>query len=110
MSSGVANAQVIDLITFDSKADTVVLIMVETRPWDGSGERKAQVEAKVNTYVAYAREGQLVRQYPQVKGKPVRIQLDCSAELDETTAVFLGGLSAALASRGFEFRVNVLPC
>ncbi|HTS87274.1 MAG TPA: DUF6572 domain-containing protein [Gemmatimonadales bacterium] len=106
--SGIPNPHVIDLVTHDRRADEYVLIMVEDRAWDGSPARLIELEAKTNAYLSYALDGQMAAQYPQSRGRPVRIQLDCRAAPDEISEAFLELLAGAVRSEGLVFAVNVV--
>jgi hypothetical protein len=105
---GVQNPAVIDLITHDPKSDEFVLIMTETRPWDGSEQRLLQLQQKVNAYLAFALDGQLASMYPASIGKPIRLQLDCISPPDNTTMRFVAMAREQLRQHGIALIVNVL--
>jgi hypothetical protein len=65
----------IDLISLDKSGETVVLSRVATRPWGDRGELLPELQAKLNTYLTYALDGQLLEHYPQVRGKRIRFRL-----------------------------------
>ncbi len=71
----VSEPDVIDVVSHDPKTDAVVLSMVEERDWGEEGALLPELQAKLNTYLAYVLDGQLAKDYPQVAGKPVRIRL-----------------------------------
>lgn len=77
----VAQADKIDIVALDPKSDRVLLIMVEDRPWGDKGELLQNLQDKFNTYLAFVTEGQLLQEYPDMKGKKVEIQLRSSQEL-----------------------------
>ena len=100
---GVHNPKVVDLITQTPKGD-IVLVMFEERPWDGDLERLMELQNKINHYLAFALDGELVRQYPQAKGKKVQLRLDCSHEPDTQVLEFI---EAARKLIKIPFEVNV---
>lgn len=51
--------------------------MVEDRPWGTSPEQTDQLKAKINAYAGYLFDGTIFEHYPEIAGKPVRVQLDC---------------------------------
>lgn len=104
----VSDPNSVDLVTRDPRSGEVALIMVEDRPWDGSEARMAEVQAKANAYLAFALDGQLPRAFPEARGQPLRVQLDCVTEPDPATAEFLAALGAAVEGEGVRFVVNVL--
>ena len=67
--------QQVDVVSHDPKTDRVVLSMIETRPWGDKGALLADLQEKMNTYLAYIESGQLVRDYPTMKGKKIAFRL-----------------------------------
>jgi translation initiation factor RLI1 len=106
---GVQNAMVIDLITLDKAADTVVLVMTERRAWGAAAEQLRQIEEKLNRYMGYVLDGFLAEQYPQYQGKSVRIRLDCAEEPHGEAARFVAAMTDATESYGIHFAMTVLP-
>jgi hypothetical protein len=104
---GVQNAKVVDLITLDAAADTVVLAMFESRAWGSSPEQFRQIEEKINRYMGYALDGFLVEHYPAYEGKPVRIRLDCAEAPTGEAVRFVEAATRAITDHGLEFVVNV---
>jgi len=93
---------VIDFVA--STDDGVVhLVMVEGREWNGSRERLHELRDKVEAYLEYALDGQLVRQYPALVGRPVRIELRTPTEPDMESWTFIGRLS----ERSMEFGIPI---
>lgn len=106
--TGVANANVIDLVTLDPEADTCVLILVEERPWRSEADQYLQLQAKLNHYMTFALDGPLQIKFPSMAGKQIRIQLDCVEPPDAETAAILALVGGAMKAEGLEFKVNVL--
>lgn len=76
----VQQKNVIDFVAHDPSTDFIVLVMVEHRQWGDSGELLADLQEKLNTYFLYAKEGNLVSDFPAMKDKPVKIELRCVSE------------------------------
>ena len=74
--AGIADTNVIDVIMQDPRTGTIVLIMVETRRWEGSKTQLFELAEKIQTYVSFAVDGQLVEMHPEAKGKKVRFAVD----------------------------------
>src|SRR2546428_318001 len=74
MPEGVQYPDIIDKVIRE-KDGSVALVMREDRPWDGSDGRLAELQKKINTYAAYARQGQLATDFPDLADKPVFLQL-----------------------------------
>ena len=98
----------VDLVT-EAQDGTYVLIMVETRPWDGSEERLFELQEKINGYLGFVTGGQMAEEYPESVGRPKRFQLDCEEPPDEATGAFLERVREMLSPEGIELRVEVLP-
>jgi hypothetical protein len=105
--SGIQNPSTIDLIT-QRPDGTVVLIMVEDRPWDGGKEQLAQLQSKLNSYLEFALDGALLNQHPELKGKAIAIQLDCHDAPSQTVDAFLTSVNHILASNDVRLLVNVI--
>jgi hypothetical protein len=101
----VEEADVIDFVAHEPSGE-VVLVMVEGREWDGSTERLFQLQEKVNSYVAYARDGQMIERYPELAGKPVRLELRCVSPPDPKTAKFLKIVQHKLQEEDLGFNVK----
>ena len=76
----VSDPQAIDLVAHDPHTDTATLIMVEEREWGDRGALLPDLQAKLSTYLTYALDGQLLEDYPQLKGKPITFQLSFAHE------------------------------
>src|SRR2546430_5281965 len=99
---------VIDLVSYNAKTDTYSLIIVEERPWDGSGQRLLELQQRVNDYLSFALDGEMTRLYPDSRGKQVRILLSCMNEPDSITSEFLRRAAALSRENGVDFGVEVL--
>src|SRR5262249_2161686 len=76
--AGLEQSGVIDFFAHDTKADEVLLVMVETRPWDGSERQLFQLQEKFNAYVSFLLDGELAESHPELTGKAARIELHCA--------------------------------
>lgn len=101
-------AHVIDVIAEDARTGGVVLIMTESRPWDGSARRLFQLQEKINAYLSFALDGEMAESYPQFAGRPILLRLDCAEPLDRRTTQFIGAVRQQIAFQdiGFEIRIT----
>jgi hypothetical protein len=122
--TGVQNPAVIDLITLDKTSDTVVLVMMERRPWAAAGppqtpqlaqqlaqqltQQLTQIEEKLNRYMGYVLDGFLAEQYPQYLGKAVQIRFDCAEAPHGEAVRFVEAMTAACEKYGIHFATGVL--
>jgi hypothetical protein len=81
--------------------------MVETRPWDGSDARLFQLQEKVNTYLAFALDGEMHEAYPDFVNKPLRLELRCVAPPDTATLHLLELVRVQIAFQGIQLEVRV---
>ncbi len=105
---GVENPASLDAMAFDKEAGEIVLIMVEPRPWDGSEERLFQLQEKLNAYLSFALDGELFDAFPQLTGKPIRVQLDCAETPDPVIEHFISNIREHLAVQEMKFAVRVV--
>ena len=105
---GVANPRGLDALAFDKETGEIVLIMVEPRPWDGSEARIFQLQEKVNSYLSFALDGELFDTFPQLVGKPVRLQLDCAMPPDPSVEQFVTAVQENIALQEMKFAVRVV--
>ena len=103
---GVEFAEVIDLLTHDSKSGRVQLVMFEPRPWDGGEEQLFQLQEKLNAYISFALDGEMADSYPELFGKPLTVVLRC-LEMPSSEAVdFLAKVREQIALQGIELEVS----
>jgi len=108
MPEGVQYPDIIDKVIKD-KDGNVVLVMCEDRPWDGSQQRLAELQKKINTYAAFACDGQLAADYPDLAGRPVFFQLWCIQHRPDARLVeFLDRANAQLAQHSLQITVKVI--
>ena len=79
----------IDLVAHDPTRDEALLVMVHDRPWGDTGHSLPVLQAKFNTYLEYITSGQLIRDYPNMTGKAVHIQLRSTESPGERELGFL---------------------
>lgn len=106
-ATGVANPGVIDLFGLDQTTDSVLLVMNEPRPWDGSDERLHEVQEKFNAYISFLLDGEMLDAHPELKGKRARIELHCVDIPDERGVELLGLIYDQLALQDIGMEVVV---
>jgi hypothetical protein len=108
MPEGVQYPDIIDKV-IQAKDESVALVMREDRPWDGSEQRVVELRKKINTYAAYALQGQLRTDFPDLAGRPVYLQLWCIQHRPEPKLMeFLKQANAQLAQHSLQIRVRVI--
>jgi len=104
--AGIEDANVIDLVGEDGAGECLV-VMVETRPWSASPDQPEQLKQKMNSYAGYILDGTLACQFPETKGKPVRIRVDCSEQPNTEIAVIVEWAARQLREHGIRVEVKV---
>ena len=82
--------------------------MVEPRDWDGSEERIFQLQEKINAYLSFALDGEMLDAFPHLAGKPVRLQLDCATPPDAMTGEFIARVREQIGFQEMKFAVRVV--
>jgi hypothetical protein len=97
----------IDLVGVSPDGSTVLIYLVQAGAWTGSDEQVASLQAKIQNYVGFASDGQMVRTYPEVAGLPWRIVVDCqTGPPDARSAAVLAFVDNALAQHGGSLTVQ----
>lgn len=102
----IEDPDVVDLVAEDADHRQVELIIVETRPWEGSDQQVDQLVAKLNSYLRFAFDGTLLEKFPEAEGKSLLVQLHCASpgppdELVET-------IRRGLEQHNIGFAVDIL--
>lgn len=106
----VENPDSIDQITVSDDGSSYTLVMVETRPFDGTEAQHDQIMEKINLYLEVVQTGQLLEQFPDMRGKEVKVRLVCMDEPDHPRLVELLRAGTGLfAKHGVDFAVEVVP-
>jgi hypothetical protein len=103
---GVANPNVVDLITPDPDGHRVFLVMIERRAW-GSVVQLRQLEEKINRYLGYVLDGYFAEQYPAYRGREAVLRLDCAFPPAGEAAELLEAARAAVRDAGLSLEVRV---
>jgi hypothetical protein len=104
--AGMEHAGIIDFFAHDQKTDEVVLVMIESRPWDNSERQLFQLQEKFNAYVSFLLDGELAEAHPELSAKKPRIELRCAQMPHGQTLELLNAIHDQLEFQ--EIRVEVL--
>ena len=106
-ANGVANPAVIDVLAHDSRSDEIVLVMYESRPWDGSDEQLHQLQEKFNSYASFLLDGEMVEAHPQLARKTARIELHAAHFPSERALTLLNQIREQIALQEIKMEVIV---
>lgn len=104
--AGVQDTNVIDLVG-EGPDGEVILFIVEERPWDASPTQVDDLREKLVTYAGFVANRDLVHQYPDLEGRPVRIQIDCPEQPSDAVAALLDQAAPSLSEFGITVSLNV---
>lgn len=103
--TGIQDPNTVDLVGQDANGEYIV-VMVEDRPWGSSPHQADQLKAKINAYAGYIFDGKLLEHYPEIAGKAVRVQLDCSDAPPVDITAIADSAAHELAKHGIGFKIN----
>jgi hypothetical protein len=104
--AGVQDTKVIDVVG-EGPDGEVIMFIVEERPWDASPSQVDDLREKLITYAGFVADRGLVRQYPDLEGRPVRIQIDCPEQPTDAIAALVDQAAPSLAEFGITLSFNV---
>jgi hypothetical protein len=88
----VMNPGVIDLFAFDPPKNEVLLVINETRPWNGGDIQLHELQEKFNAYASFILDGEMTDAHPELAGKRTRIELRCSDMPSERALALIGAI------------------
>jgi AAA lid domain len=94
--------QTIDLVGVSPDGSTVLIYLVQSTAWTGSDAQVRSLQAKIQNYVGFALDGQLVRTYPKVHGLPWSIVVDCQTGPPDTRSAEVLAHAATAISNALE--------
>ena len=94
------NPNTIDLVGLTADG-AVQLFIVRDSPWTGTDDEIAALQGKIHSYVGYALDGQMHRDYPETVGAPWQVVVRSTAgSPDLRTAALLAQVGPAIENYG----------
>ena len=106
---GINNPEVIDEVAYDPESKEIVLVMVESRPWDSPEVAVELLKDKIAKYISFALGEQLAEEFPDHQDKSIRFQLNCSHMPEEAILTFLSQVNDVLGKQNARLVVNTPP-
>ena len=103
---GIHNTNVIDMVSESSDGE-ICLAMICSREWMDLGRPLTLLQAKLNNYLGYALDGQLARDYPDLLGRHVVVEIRYPDPPDDELNDFVDRAARIAASLGIELRLIV---
>jgi hypothetical protein len=107
LPTGIANPAVIDLFGVDRKTGEVLLVMNESRPWDGGHEQLHEMQEKFNAYASFILDGEMIEAHPEFAGHKARIELRCQHVPNEEALGLLQAIHDQLELQAIKVEVVV---
>ena len=104
---GIANPAVIDLFGVDQTGE-VLLVMNESRPWDGGHEQLHEMQEKFNAYASFILDGEMTEAHPELVGRKARIELRCQHMPNEQALGLLQAIHDQLELQAIRVEVVVV--
>ena len=101
--SGAEYPEVIDYLT--EKDGVCSLYIVQSMPLDD--ELTLKLQEKINNYLAFALDGQLANEYPDMAGMRVQIKLELQYPPEGVAAEFIEKVAPHVEAEGIGFHVQV---
>lgn len=98
---------VIDMLAHDTKADEVLLVMNEPRPWDDSDARLHELQERFNAYASFLLDGEFAESHPELAKKRARIEVRCAHMPDARAIELLGMIHDQLAFQDIKMELVV---
>ncbi|MDQ0372847.1 DUF6572 domain-containing protein [Cellulomonas humilata] len=90
----------IDVVA-ESSDGVIELVVVQANRWTGSDAQLESLQAKVQTYVSFALDGELLQRFPDAAGKPWRIVVNSlDGDPDSRTRQVLEVVATRLPDHG----------
>jgi hypothetical protein len=91
---------IIDAIGVDNVTDELVLTIIDHLEWEGNDEHLMLLQEKINTYLAFVESGELMKTYPESKGRSVAICLVCAYRLTKQAEAVFDRITAIVQDAG----------
>jgi len=100
---GAQHTEVIDFITQKDNVCALYIIQSESL----TDELTLKLQEKINNYLTYALDGQLDKEYPDLRNMKLRIQIDLQHKPEGVAAEFLEKVKPHIEEEGIEFSIQV---
>jgi hypothetical protein len=105
---GLENSKTVDAVGTDKDTGTVILTILDAWNWSHVDTHLRALQAKLNTYLDFVASGQLLREYPQGAGKPVRIDILFRCDAPTVAVVLLDDARNVAEAQGVGLNCMVM--
>ncbi|GFO57576.1 hypothetical protein GMSM_45830 [Geomonas sp. Red276] len=104
----VEETKVVDVIGIDKASGQVVLTIADHLEWVDEDSHLLALQEKLNSYLAFVEEGELLEQYPNSKDRRVRLDIVLKHSPSPRGDLFLRKAQDVVAAAGFSLEYRVL--
>jgi hypothetical protein len=103
--------KVIDFLGSRPGSNVLDLFITDHLPWNEASdyEHVFKLQEKINAYLAAIENGELIKKYPEHKGRGVVINVVGKYELNDLAKEFYKKATQVVKSAGFELRFKLSP-
>ena len=103
----IEQANTVDYVTIDDTSGEAWLTISDHLAWDeNEGAHLALLQNKLNAYLRFVESGELVREFPQIGGRRVVINLVSKFPLSEQAILFVGRASEVVRDAGLKLQLK----
>jgi hypothetical protein len=98
----------VDLVSVDQISDDLLLTISDHLAWDqGEGEHLLLLQKKLNAYLRFIESGEVVRKFPEARGRNAVINVVGQFPLSEKAKLFFGKATTAIQAAGFTLKFSL---
>jgi hypothetical protein len=106
----IEQSNIVDFVTLDETSGEALLTISDHLAWDeNEGTHLELLQSKLNAYLRFIESGELVREFPHVRGRNVVIDLVGKFPLSEQAKILIGKASEAIRDAGFRLQFRIRP-
>jgi uncharacterized protein DUF6572 len=103
----VEHLDVVDIISTEKNSGHVILTISDHLDWSDTVQHQMVLQEKINKYLAFLESGEILKRYPDAKGRPIVVKIVFKFSPDTKGYEFLVKARAVVESAGFNFRYQV---
>jgi len=103
------DTKVVDYVGIEDATGKVILTIADAWDWEDVHAHLVALQAKLNAYIAFMEEGELVEAYPQAVGREVAIDVITKFPMHPKGAELLTFAANACRDLELEFRTRLAP-
>jgi len=104
---GIDSPATVDVVAVHRDTRDWLLGIDQNRPWLDSDRDVHALRKKIQAYVSFAKDGQLVTQYPEAEGHGVVIRIHCETPPPRRIELLLDSVRTWLRAQGIGLEVRV---